>query len=61
MSQSVTRRVELRDSVDCDGCSEAQDGADTRLYSEGRRECIERAMSHDLSQQKLQETKHWRT
>ena len=63
-SRSVPRRVErarCRDSVDWDGCSEVQDGADAKLYSEGCRECIEQAVSHDMSQLKLQEQKQRRT
>ena len=38
VSQSVHREVERvrsRDSGECDGCSEAQDGAKTRSHSEG--------------------------
>ena len=61
VSQSVHRKVErerCRDSGDNDGCSEAQDGADTRLYSEGCRECI--GCRVNVGQQELQESEQRR-
>ena len=59
-------RVRCRDSGDCDGRSEAQDGAATTSHSEGCwesvgcRECVEQAMSDVEGQQKLQEMKQRR-
>ena len=69
VSQSVHREVECvrcRDSGDCDGCSEARDGAATRSHTEecrwciGCRECIEQTLGDDMGQQKLQETEQRR-
>ena len=53
-------RERCRDAVNCDGCSEAQSSADNEGCI-GCRECMEQAMSHDVSQQKLQETKQRRS
>ena len=69
VSQSVHREVErvrCRDSGDCDGCSESQDGAARRSHNEGCqwcfgcRDCLEQAMSDGMDQQKLQGTEQRR-
>ena len=55
-------RVRCRGTVDCDGCSEAQDGAETRLHREGCQECIRCRESirqaiprDDMGQRRLQD------